>query len=98
MIRVRLPYHLRTLAGVTGEVTLEVEGDPTQAALIDALEEAYPVLRGTVRDPVSGRRRPFIRFFACELDISHCDPADPLPPAVVSGVEPYCVIGAMAGG
>ena len=98
MIRVRLPYHLRNLAGIEGEVLLEVTGTPTQRGVIDALEKAYPQLRGTVRDPATMRRRPFVRFFACEEDLSHEPPDDPLPDPVISGREPFHVIGAMAGG
>lgn len=98
MIRVRLPYHLRTLAGVGSEVGVEVPDTAGQRVLLDALESAHPVLRGTIRDPVTGQRRPFIRFFACETDLSHDDPDQPLPPAVLAGSEPFCVIGAMAGG
>ncbi len=98
MIRVLLPAHLRTLARVDGEVTLDVRGDETLRGVLDAIEANYPVLRGTIRDQVTARRRPFIRFFACEEDLSH-EPADvPLPDAVVSGVEPFLVVGAMAGG
>ena len=97
-IRVALPAHLRTLARIDGEVTLNVEGQATVRAVLDALEGRYPALSGTMRDHVSGRRRPFIRFFACEQDLSH-DPADtPLPPAVIGGAEPLLVVGAMAGG
>jgi hypothetical protein len=98
MIRVVLPTHLRTLARVQGEVQLSVEGPVTQAAILDALEERYPVLRGTMRDHVTHKRRPFVRFFACQQDLSH-DPTDaPLPSAIASGAEPFLVIGAMAGG
>jgi hypothetical protein len=98
MIRVVLPKHLRTLANVDGEVQLEVPGPVTQGAVLDALEARYPVLRGTIRDHATKRRRDFIRFFACEEDLSH-EPADaPLPEAVVSGKEPFMVVGAMAGG
>ena len=98
MIRVVLPAHLRTLARVDGEVTLDVTGPVTQRAVLDALEARYPMLRGTIRDHVTQRRRPFIRFFACEQDLSH-EPSDsPLPAAVVSGVEPLLIVGAMAGG
>lgn len=98
MIRVVLPAHLKTLAGVAGEVTLDVPAPVTTEALLGALEVRYPVLGGTIRDRASGRRRPFIRFFAGEVDLSH-DPVDaPLPPAVAEGREPFCVIGAMAGG
>lgn len=98
MIRVVIPHHLRTLAKVTGEVQLDIEGPVTQRAVIDALEARYPVLRGTVRDYATGRRRPFLRFFACEEDLSHVSPDAPLPDAVARGTEPYLIIGAMAGG
>jgi len=98
MIRVVLPYHLRTLAHVGGEVTLEVEGPVTQRSVLDALEASYPVLRGTIRDHVTQKRRPFLRFFACEQDLSHEPPDAPLPGAVASGAEPFLVIGAIAGG
>jgi sulfur-carrier protein len=98
MIRVVLPTHLRTLARVDGEVALSVNGRPTRGAVLDALEAAHPVLKGTIRDQVTRQRRPFIRFFACEQDLTH-EPVDaPLPEAVTSGVEPYLVVGAMAGG
>ena len=98
MIRVVLPTHLRTLARVDGEVALSVDGRPTRGAVLDALEEAYPVLKGTIRDQVTRQRRPFIRFFACEQDLTH-EPVDAaLPEPVASGVEPYLVVGAMAGG
>jgi hypothetical protein len=98
MIRVVLPAHLRTLARVKGEVQLEVAGTVTRQAVLDALEARYPMLRGTIRDQVTQRRRAFIRFFACEQDLSH-EPADaPLPDAVVKGTEPLLVVGAMAGG
>jgi len=98
MIRVELPAHLRTLARVSGEVTLEVPAEVTQRAVLDALEARYPVLRGAIRDHVTLKRRPFLRFFACEEDLSH-DPADrPLPDAVANGAEPLLVVGAMAGG
>ena len=98
MIRVVLPFHLRTLAQVDDEVTLDVEGSVTVRSVLDALEAKYPVLRGTIRDHDTGKRRPFIRFFACEEDLSHEPPDAPLPDAVVSGKEPFCVIGAIAGG
>jgi molybdopterin synthase sulfur carrier subunit len=98
MIRVVLPAHLKTLTHVHGEIELEVVGEPTQQSVIDALESRYPVLLGTIRDPATQRRRPFIRFFACEEDLSHEAPDAPLPPAVVAGSEPYFVVGAMAGG
>ena len=97
MIRVVLPAHLRALAQVQGEVVL-MDGAATQRAVLDALEARYPALRGTIRDPVSGRRRPFVRFFACREDLSHAAPDDPLPAPVVRGAEPFLVVGAMAGG
>ncbi len=98
MIRVVLPAHLRTLAHADHEVTLEVDGEVTQGALLDALESRYPALRGTMRDQVTHRRRPYVRFFACERDLSHEPPDAPLPQAVANGVEPFLVVGAMAGG
>jgi hypothetical protein len=98
MIRVVLPAHLRTLARVDGEVTLDVASPVTQRAVLDALERAYPMLRGTIRDHVTHRRRAFVRFFACEEDLSHEAPDAPLPPAVATGTEPLLVVGAMAGG
>ena len=98
MIRVVLPAHLRTLANVDGEVKLPVEDPVTLRSVLDALEVAYPILRGTIRDQVSLRRRPFVRFFACEEDLSHNPPDAPLPDAVTSGAEPLVVLGAMAGG
>ncbi len=98
MIRVTLPAHLRTLAHVSGEVTLDVEGHITQRAILDALESRYPVLRGTIRDHVTQKRRPFVRFFACEQDLSHERPDELLPDAVATGAEPFMVVGAMAGG
>ena len=98
MIRVMLPTHLRTLAHVDGEVTLDVEGQATQRSVLDALEASYPVLRGTIRDHVTQRRRPYLRFFACEEDVSHELPDAPLPAAVANGGEPFLVVGAMAGG
>jgi hypothetical protein len=98
MIRVVLPAHLRTLAGVHGEVELEVEAPITQASILDALEDRYPMLRGTIRDHATQLRRPFVRFFACEEDLSH-EPADaPLPDPVAKGAEPFMVVGAIAGG
>ena len=98
MIRVILPQHLRTLAGVDGEVQLHLEEPPTQRTVLDALEESYPVLRGTIRDYGTAKRRAFVRFFACGQDIT-LDPADdPLPEEVASGEEPFRVVGAMAGG
>jgi sulfur-carrier protein len=98
MIRVMLPAHLRTLARVDGEVTLEIAGPVTQRAILDALEARYPMLRGTIRDHATLKRRPFIRFFACEQDLSHESPDTPLPEAVASGAEPLVIVGAMAGG
>ena len=98
MIRVVLPTHLRTLACVDGEVELAVAGRATQRSVLDALEDRYPMLRGTIRDHDSGRRRAFVRFFACEEDLSHERPDDPLPEAVATGAEPYLIVGAMAGG
>jgi molybdopterin synthase sulfur carrier subunit len=98
MIRVELPYHLRLLAQVGREVQLDIEGEATQRAVLDALESRYPMLRGTIRDHVSGQRRPFLRFFACQRDLSHESADAPLPPAVASGQEPYLIIGAIAGG
>ena len=98
MIRVVLPAHLRRLASIQGEVKLDVTGPVTQGSLLDALEARYPMLRGTIRDQESGRRRAFIRFFACEEDLSHEPPDTPLPAAVASGTEPYLIVGAMAGG
>ena len=95
MTRVVLPYHLRALAHVDGEVTLEAS---TVAEVLDALEHAHPVLRGTMRDPATGRRRPFVRFFACREDLSHNAPDEPLPDPVLEGAEPLLVVGAMAGG
>jgi len=98
MIRVVLPPHLRTLAHVDGDVTLRVEGPVTQRSVLDALEAQYPMLRGTIRDHVTQERRPFLRFFACEEDLSHEPPDAPLPDAVVNGKEPFFIIGAIAGG
>jgi molybdopterin synthase sulfur carrier subunit len=98
MIRLVLPAHLRTLAHVDGEVMLDVEGQATQRSVLDALEASYPVLRGTIRDHVTQQRRPFLRFFACEEDVSHELPDAPLPDAVATGDEPFLVVGAMAGG
>jgi sulfur-carrier protein len=98
MIRVILPVHLRTLARVDGEVALDVEGEVTQRSILDALEARYPMLRGTIRDHVTHRRRAFVRFFACEEDLSHESPDAPLPDVVARGVEPFLVVGAMAGG
>ena len=98
MIRVVLPQHLRTLARVGEEVEVRVEGPATQRAVLDALEAGYPVLRGTIRGHTDERRRPFVRFFACEQDLSHDSPDAPLPEAVVQGAEPLLIVGAMAGG
>ena len=98
MIRVALPFHLRTLARVETEVEIEVEGPVTQRSVLDALEARYPVLRGTIRDHGSDRRRPWLRFFACEQDLSHELPDAPLPDAVAIGAEPLLVVGAIAGG
>lgn len=98
MIRVILPFHLRTLAHVGSEIQLEVEGQATQRSVLDALEARYPMLRGAIRDHVTQQRRPFLRFFACEEDLSHNPPDTPLPDAVASGKEPFIVIGAIAGG
>jgi sulfur-carrier protein len=98
MIRVILPHHLRTLAQVRSEVELEVDAPITQRSVLDALEARYPMLRGTIRDQVTQQRRPFLRFFACEQDLSHEPPDAPLPDAIASGVEPFIVIGAIAGG
>jgi hypothetical protein len=93
-----LPYHLRRLAGVDGEIKLEVEGQVTQRSILDALEARYPVLCGTIRDHVTQQRRPFLRFFACEQDLSHDSPDTQLPDAVATGAEPFLIIGAIAGG
>ena len=98
MIRVVLPAHLRSLARVNGEVMLNIEGQATQRSVLDALEACYPALRGTLRDHVTQQRRPFVRFFACGQDLSHESPDAPLPEAVVSGAEPFLVVGAIAGG
>jgi sulfur-carrier protein len=98
MIRVTLPAHLRTLAHIDGEVLLDVPGQVTQQSVLDALEARYPVLRGTIRDHGTHKRRAFMRFFACEEDLSHEEPDAPLPDAVAAGSEPYMIVGAMAGG
>jgi sulfur-carrier protein len=98
MIRVVLPAHLRTLARVNGEVNLDIEGEVTQRSVLDALEASYPMLRGTIRDHVTQQRRAFLRFFACEQDLSHESPDAPLPEAVATGKEPFLIVGAMAGG
>lgn len=98
MIRVRLPTHLRTLAGLNSELQLQVDGPVTQRSLLDALEARYPMLRGTVRDQVTQQRRPFVRFFACQEDLSHESPDALLPAAVAAGTEPFLIVGAIAGG
>jgi len=98
MIRVVLPAHLRTLARVDGEVRLDIVGPATPNAVLDALEARYPMLRGTIRDQVTHQRRAFVRFFACEEDLSHAPPDTPLPDPVAKGAEPFLVVGAMAGG
>ncbi len=98
MIRVVLPYHLRTLARVDGEVQVEVQSPPTLCAVLDALEARYPALRGTIRDHGTLKRRPFVRFFACKEDLSLEPPETKLPDAVVEGTEPFLIVGAMAGG
>ncbi|MDQ6709918.1 MAG: MoaD/ThiS family protein [Candidatus Dormibacteraeota bacterium] len=98
MIRVVLPTHLRKLAQVDGEIRVEPRGAPTQRSVLDALESRYPMLRGTIRDQVTFHRRPFIRFFGCEEDLSNESPDAPVPEAIANGVEPYMVVGAMAGG
>ena len=98
MIRVVLPQHLRTLARVNGEVTVDVPAPSTLGAVLSALESTYPVLQGTMRDHITLKRRPFVRFYACEQDLSHDGPDAPLPEAVASGAEPFLIVGAMAGG
>ena len=98
MIRVVLPAHLRTLAKISGEVKLEIDGPATQNSVLDQLEALYPMLRGTLRDQVTGQRRPFVRFFACEQDLSHDLPDTPLPDPVANGTEPFLIVGAIAGG
>jgi sulfur-carrier protein len=98
MIRVTLPAHLRKLAHVDGEVSLEVAGQITQRSILDALEGRYPMLRGTIRDHVNGKRRAFVRFFACAEDLSHESPDTPLPEAIATGAEPFMIVGAIAGG
>jgi hypothetical protein len=98
MIRVVLPHHLRTLARVDGEVEVEVANPITQGSVLDALETKYPMLRGTIRDHVTLKRRPFVRFFACEQDVSHEPPDTPLPDAIAKGTEPFFIMGAIAGG
>jgi len=98
MIRIELPAHLRTLAGVSEEILITIDGTVTQRSVLDALEATYPMLRGTIRDPVTQQRRPFLRYFACGQDLSHELPDLPLPHEVASGREPYLIIGAIAGG
>jgi sulfur-carrier protein len=98
MIRVVLPAHLRTLARISGEVQLDIEGPVTQRSILDTLEALYPMLCGTLRDHLTQQRRPFVRFFACEEDLSHESPDTPVPAAVTSGVEPFLIVGAIAGG
>jgi molybdopterin converting factor small subunit len=98
MIRVVLPAHLRTLAKISGEMQIDVNGEPTQRSVLDAIEARYPMLNGTMRDSVTQKRRPFIRFFACEKDLSHDSPDTPLPDAVAKGSEPFLIVGAIAGG
>ena len=98
MIRVILPYHLRNLANVGAEVRLQIEGELTQRSLLDELETRYPMLSGTIRDHVTKKRRPYVRFFACSEDVSHESPDTPLPEAVASGAEPFLVVGAISGG
>ena len=98
MIRVVLPQHLQTLARTSSEVTLEIAGHVTQGSVLDALETRYPVLEGAIRDHVTKKRRPFLRYFACAQDLSHDPPGTPLPDAVASGAEPYVILGAIAGG
>ena len=98
MIRVAMPAHLRTLAGVSGDVTVEVDGEVTRRSILDTLETQYPMLRGTIREHVSRERRPFLRFFACGEDVTHTSPDAPLPQEIASGAEPFYIIGAIAGG
>ena len=98
MIRITLPAHLRKLAQVDGEVSLEIEGQITQRSILDALEARYPMLRGTIREHVSGKRRAFVRFFACGEDLSHESPDTPLPVAIANGAQPFMIVGAIAGG
>jgi len=98
IVRLVLPHHLRTLAHVDGELKLDVEGPTTQRSVLDALEARYPMLRGTIRDQATRQRRAFVRFFACEQDLSHESPDAPLPDAVATGAEPFLIVGAMAGG
>ena len=98
MIRIVLPFHLRTLVGIDGEVAVRIDGDVTQSSVLDALEARYPMLRGTIRDHATKRRRRLVRFFACNEDVSHEPPDAPLPEATSSGAEPFLVVGAVAGG
>jgi molybdopterin synthase sulfur carrier subunit len=98
MIRVVLPAHLRTLAQISGEMQIDVNGEATQRSVLDAIEARYPMLSGTMRDSITQKRRPFVRFFACEKDLSHDSPDTPLPDAVVKGSEPFLIVGAIAGG
>ncbi len=98
MVRIELPYHLRNLAKVDREITLEIQGTITQRSVLDALEEKHPTLAGTIRDHVTKKRRPFVRFFACQEDLSHESPDAPLPEAVANGTEPFIVVGALSGG
>ena len=98
MIRIQLPAHLRTLAGVEGEVQLQLEGPATLRSVIDAIEARFPMLRGTIRDHATQQRRPLVRFFACEEDLSNEPPDTPLPEAIVTGAEPFLIVGAIAGG
>jgi hypothetical protein len=98
MVRVVLPYHLKNLANISGEVQLDITGPVTLRSVLDSLEDRYPVLRGTIRDHATGHRRAFLRFYACEQDFSNDPPETPLPEAIVSGTEPFLVIGAIAGG
>jgi molybdopterin synthase sulfur carrier subunit len=98
MIQVAMPLHLRTLAGVSGDVTVQVDGEVTRRTVLAALEKQYPMLRGTILEHASGERRPFLRFFACGEDVTHKSPDDALPPEIASGAEPFCIIGAIAGG
>ena len=98
MIRVLLPYHLRVLANITGELQLKIEAPVTQRSVLDALEARYPMLRGTIRDHVTQARRPFLRFFGCEQDLSNESPDSPLPEAISTGAEPFWIVGAIAGG
>lgn len=98
MVRVVLPYHLKALARISGEVELDVTGPVTQRSILDVLEARFPMLRGTIRDQVTHERRPYVRFYACEQDLSHDPPDDPLPEAIALGKEPFLIVGAVAGG